>query len=387
MFFTHSLIALSGVVLVALAAAYDAVVLIAMLVWQLRRTRGRIASPLQPVTLLKPLCGLEPELYENLRSFCLQDYPIYQVVFGAQDAADPAVAIARQLAREFPALAIEVVIDSSLQGSNRKISNLISMLRHAQHDILIIADSDARVGRDYLRAVSSPLLNRAVGMVTCIYRRIPARNLWSRLGAMYINDWYMPSVLLAWLFGHRNYASGQTMGLRRDTLEAVGGLPALANQLADDYKLGELVRGLGLRIVLSHYIPETVQEERTASALISHEIRWMRTIRALAPAGYRFLFLSFTLPLQAAGFALAAADAGLVLHLLPLLGTTLICRLGVSSVPRLAQRRIPLGDLCLLPARDLLLCWVWSRALFTSRISWRGSEFEVGVRGVMRRSV
>src|SRR6202035_2890012 len=215
---THSLMALTGVLLVALAAAYDAFIFIAMLVWQLRRSRDRSGRPCPPVTLLKPLCGLEPELYENLRSFCLQDYPNYQVVFGAQDAADPAAAIARQLAREFPALAIDVVIDSSLHGSNRKISNLISMLAHAQHDILIISDSDTRVGRDYLSAVSSPLLNRAVGMVTCIYRRIPARNFWSRLGAMYINDWYMPSVLLAWLFGHRNYASGQTMGLRRDTL-------------------------------------------------------------------------------------------------------------------------------------------------------------------------
>src|ERR1700733_7596597 len=384
---THSLIALTGVLLLGLAAAYDAFIFIAMLVWQLRRTRIRLATSRPPVTLLKPLCGAEPELYENLRSFCLQDYPIYQIVFGAQDAADPALAIARQLARAFPALPIDVVIDDSLHGSNRKISNLINMLRHARHDILIVADSDARVGRNYLRAVSSPLLNRTVGMVTCIYRRIPARDFWSRLGAMYINDWYMPSVLLAWLFGHRNYASGQTMGLRRDTLEAVGGLPALANQLADDFKLGELVRRQGLRIVLSHYIPETVQEERTASVLISHEVRWMRTIRALAPAGYRFLFLSFTLPLSAVGFALASANAGLVLHLLPLLWVTLICRIGVSAVPRLAQRRIPLSDLCLLPLRDLLLCWAWSRALFTSRVSWRGTEFDVGVRGVIRRSV
>jgi ceramide glucosyltransferase len=197
----------------------------------------------------------------------------------------------------------------------------------------------------------------------------------------------MPSVLLAWLFGHRNYASGQTMGLRRDTLETAGGLQAVVNQLADDFKLGELVRRLGLRIVLSHYIPETVQEERSASALITHEVRWMRTIRAVAPGAYRFLFLSFTLPLQAAGFTLIAADPGLAIHLLPLLWAALLCRVGVSLAPRLAQRRIPLSDLCLLPVRDLLLFWAWSCALFTSRVSWRGSEFEVGIRGVMRGSV
>src|SRR5208282_6456912 len=122
------------------------------------------------------------------------------------------------------------------------------------HAMLVMADSDAFVGSDYLATVTSPLMDERNGLVTCIYRGTPTPGVWSRLGAMYINEWYVPSVLLAWLFGHDRYVSGQTLCLRRDTLTAVGGLSALANHLADDYQLGELVRGLGLKIALSPYL-------------------------------------------------------------------------------------------------------------------------------------
>jgi ceramide glucosyltransferase len=379
-------VALAGVLLLAVAAAYEALTFLAMLVWQLRRPLPKAREAQPPVSLLKPLCGVEPELYENLRSFCMQDFPLYQIVFGVQDAGDPAIGIAHRLAGEFPGVPIEIVIDDSLHGSNRKVSNLINMVQHARHDVLIISDSDTRVGRDYLQTVSAPLVDRRIGMVACLYRCVPVAGIWSRLGAMYINDWYMPSVLLAWLFGHRSYASGQTMGIRRDTLEALGGLRAVANQLADDYELGERVRGLGLRLVLSSYMPETVQETPNAAALVGHETRWMRTLRALAPGGFRFLFITFTLPLMVMGLALAALEPKLASHALALLSVALISRMGKSCVPRLAQGRIPLSDLCLLPVRDLLLFWVWSYALLTSRIVWRGSKFEVGARGVMRGS-
>ena len=379
-------VSLAGILLLAVAAVYETLTFIAVLIWQLRRPLAASHKERPAVSVLKPLCGVEPELYENLRSFCTQEYPSYQVVFGVQDAADPAIAIAQRVAREFPALPIEIVVDDSIHGSNRKVSNLINMMQRARHDVLIISDSDTRVGRDYLRTVCAPLVDRRIGMVACLYRCVPVAGIWSRLGAMYINDWYMPSVLLAWLFGHRSYVSGQTMGLRRETLEALGGLRAVANQLADDYELGERVRGLGLRLALSSYMPETIQETPDAAALINHETRWMRTIRALAPGGFRFLFVTFTLPLVAAGFALAAMEPRLEPLALWLLGVALVCRAGISCVPRLAQRRIPLGDLCLLPVRDLLLFCVWSCAIFTSHIVWRGSKFEVGAGGVMRGS-
>jgi ceramide glucosyltransferase len=382
----HSLIALTGALLSILAAAYSVVVLVAVVVWRLRPRQRRAAGELPSITLLKPLCGADPDLYGNLRSFCLQNYPRFQIVCGAQDPGDPAVGIVHKLQREFPALDIELVIDDAQHGSNRKVNNLINMMRSARHDVLVIADSDTRVGRDYLCSIVPPLLNRRVGLVTCIYRSIPAAGIWSRLGSMYINDWYMPSVLLAWLFGHRGYASGQSMAFRRDTLEAMGGLRTLVNHLADDHEFGEQVRRLGQRIVLSPYLPETVQQEPTEGALLAHETRWMRTVRALAPAGFAFLFVSFSLVVQFLGFLLLSIDPALAERLSVLLIMTVAARLAISWVQRLGQPRVPLSDLWLLPIRDVLLCWVWARALSTSHISWRGGQFEVDARGVIRSS-
>ncbi len=194
---------------------------------------------------------------------------------------------------------IELVINPQLHGSNCKISNLINMLPYARHDMLVMADSDAFVGPDYLASVTAPLLDRDIGLVTCIYRGMPTSGIWSRLGAMYINEWYIPSVLLAWLFGHQGYVSGQTACLRRETLQAIGGLRMLANHLADDYRLGELVRRLGLRIVLSPYVVDGEHHEPTYDSLTRHELRWMRTIRVLRPNSFRFLFVGFSLPLAA----------------------------------------------------------------------------------------
>jgi ceramide glucosyltransferase len=356
----------------------------AVLVFRLWHARRRAPLRRPPVTVLKPLCGTEPDLYLNRRTFCLQDYPASQIVFGVHDGADPAIAVVRRLMREFPALPMKLVVDDTQHGGNRKISNLINMLPYARHDVLIIADSDTRVRADYLDAVTHPLLDPKVGMVTCIYRCIPSGGIWSRLGSMYINDWYMPSVLLAWLFGHRGYASGQTMALRRDTLEAVGGLQAVANQLADDYRLAESVRRVGQRVVLSQYLLETVQSEPTATDLTDHELRWMRTIRVLAGRSFNLLFVSFTLPLLGIGAALAAAEPRLGWPLIAAVSLTLACRAGLSWVARLGQPRTPLADLWLLPLRDLLLCWIWSRALFTSRVTWRGSEYEVDRQGALR---
>ena len=160
------------------------------------------------MTVLKPLRGFEPGPHKNLRSFCLQDYPEFQILFGVRDLSDPALAVVQRLVLEFPALSIEVVVDPQQHGSNRKVSSLINMLARARHDVLAMADSDAFVRPDYLTNVTAPLLDQKVGLVTCIYRGVPTQRIWSRLGAMYINEWYMPSVLVAWLFGHQGTSSG-----------------------------------------------------------------------------------------------------------------------------------------------------------------------------------
>ena len=306
----HPFMAIIGLASLAVAASYAVLTLVAALVWQIRRASTHLLR-LPPVTVLKPLCGAEPGLYEHLRSFCRQDYSEFQIVFGVRDLADPALSVVERLVAEFPSLPIDIVVNPQQHGSNCKTSNLINMLTQARHDVLAMADSDTFVGPDYLTTVTAPLLDHKVGLVTCLYQDMPTQGIWSRLGAMYINEWYMPAVLLARLFGYQGYASGQTLCLRRDTLQAIGGLEAIANHLADDYRLGELVRGLGLRIVLSTNVVKAQHHEPDLDSLTRHELRWMRTIRVLRPRSFRMMFLTFSLPLAIFGIVLTAVESSL----------------------------------------------------------------------------
>jgi ceramide glucosyltransferase len=371
-----------GLVSLAAAASYALLALTAVLVWRTRRTPGS-GLTMPAVTLLKPLCGAEPGLYQHLRSFCTQQFAEYQIVFGVQHAADPALAVVQQLVAEFPALPIDIVVNPQMHGSNAKVSNLINMLPLARHELLSIVDADTSVGDDYLTTVTAPLLKEDVGLVTCVYRDLPTLGIWSRLGAMYINEWYMPSVLLARLFGHGGYASGQTLCFRRQTLDAIGGFAAISNHMAEDHRLGELIRGLGLRIVLSTVAVTAEHDEPDLQSLTRHELRWMRTIRALRPRSFRWLFLSFSLPLALCATALTLAASGNSMLLGSLLAVALASRLGLHFVHRLDATRSVWTDLWLLPARDLLLCWHWIRSFFSTRVTWQGGEFDIDADGVM----
>jgi ceramide glucosyltransferase len=392
MIFLHALFSIVGLAALTIAAGFSGTALLAVLIWRAcfagKRGNPEVqpAAPVRAVTILKPLCGAEPGLYTHLRSFCQQQYPEFQIVFGVRDRADPALGVVERIVAEFPGVTIDVVVNPQLHGDNYKTSNLINMMRQARYGILVISDSDAVVGPDYLSVVTAPLLERDVGLVTCIYRAVPTETVWSRLGAMYVNDWFMPSVLVAWLFGHRQYASGQTLCIRRDTLQAIGGLQAVAKHLADDFRLGELVRGLGQRIVLSSYEVEAEHHEPSADALLRHELRWMCTLHAVRPGSFRWMFFTFSLPLALVGALLASAGIGAVGAAWTLFAMTGVSRLALHFTQRpYGRRRAMFSDLWLVPARDLLLCWAWGRSFSASSITWRGSEFEVDDRGVMRR--
>lgn len=384
----HNLALVSGLAALGVAVTYSLLTLTASVIWRMRAVRLSQPQELPAVSILKPLCGLEPDLYANLRSFCQQDYPLTQLVFGVRDPSDPALSVVDQLIAEFPDLSIAVVINPRLYGDNFKNSNLMNMLESARHDVLVIADSDARVGPDYIARVTAPLRRPEVGLITCIYRGIPTPTVWSRLGAMYINEWFMPSVLLAWLFGHDNYASGQTLCLRRETLEAIGGLRPIANHLADDYRLGEMIRSLGLTIHLSNYQVEAQHHEPSLESLAAHQARWMRTLKVLKPRSFRFLFLTFSTPLALLGMALErAASAGAAYSIAwALFDVTLGAQLALHLVHRIPGESDRFADVVLIPFRDLLLCWTWLRTFFVSRVTWRGSEFNVDAQGVMHRS-
>jgi ceramide glucosyltransferase len=323
------------------------------------------------VTVLKPLCGAEPETYDCLRSFCVQDYPEFQIVFGVCDPHDPAIAIVQRLQREYPDRALQLVVERRQHGSNRKVSNLINMMAAARHEYLVISDSDVRVEADYIGRVVAPLGEHRVGIVTCCYRGVAREGVWSALGAMFINNWFIPSVRVAAILGFRSFAFGATIAIRREILSNIGGFTAIADQLADDYRLGELTRRLGLRTVLSDVVVETIVAERSASDLVSHELRWRRTIRMLEPSGYRFSFLTMGLPVTALQIALTGgATPALGIFAVTVLSSTLL-HLGVG-------RDEPSGaKLLLVPLRDLLHFGLWGWSFATRRVQWRSDHYHV----------
>ena len=367
----------TGFILGTCALLYLAVCTFATRAWLKRRTATPVATP--PISMLKPLCGLEAGLYDNLRSFCTQDYPEFQIIFGAHSAADPALDIARKLQQEFPHVDIRIVSEHHIQCGNFKVANLIQMEQFVAFEHLVISDSDIRVGKDYLRHLADDLEQPDTGVVTCLYRGLPASSIWSRLGALHINEWFLPSVLTGRLLGLNDFGFGATLALRRQSLERIGGFKALADQLADDYMLAKLLREHGLKTVLSDYLVETTVHEASFTALWQHELRWMRTVRMLQPVGHAFSCITHTLPttLMAAGLAHVHPWA----WIMP--ATAIMMRLIIHRMTTHSPGPSPWIDLLLLPIRDLLTFAVWAGSYASRHVRWRGRRFAVRRDGYM----
>ena len=359
-----------GTALAGVAMVYSLTALLAM---RLRRGTAQTGPPmnLPAVTVLKPLCGAQRGLYGCLRSFCNQLYPHFQLIFGVRDADDPAISVVRRLQREFQGLDLQIAVNPAQHGSSGKVSNLINMMPFARYDYLVVADSDVQVAPDYLAGLIPPLLDPAVGIVTCPYRGRPRRGAWSVLGAAFINDWFMPSVYVAALLGSRAFAFGATIALRREVLARIGGFTPLADQLADDYRLGELTRRLGLRTVLSEIVVGAVVDERSPGDLVRHELRWLRTIRAVRPLGYALSFMTFGLAPAALGSLLAAGTR----PALAMLAITAVARLVAHFTAR--DARSALLQLWVLPLTDLLGFALWCWGFATRRVQWRQTRYRV----------
>jgi ceramide glucosyltransferase len=281
----------------------------ALLTLRFARRGGVVLDDPPAISVLKPLHGDEPLLEAALSSICRQDYPRWQVVFGVQDSADPAVAVVQRLRARFPDCDIALVVDPAFHGTNRKVGNLINMLKAARHDVLVIADSDLHVQPDYLRHLAAALDRPGVGLVTTLYAGLPAeQRLPALLGATQITHGFLPGAVLARALGRQD-CLGATMCLRRETLARIGGLRALVNHLADDNVMGQLVRAQGLGVALAGTVPLTTVPETSLRALFRHELRWARTIRALASAGFAASVLQYPL-FWAALTVLLAGGAG-----------------------------------------------------------------------------
>lgn len=295
-----------------------------------RRVAGEGSFPAQalpPVSVLKPLKGTDPEIYQSFRSHCLQDYLEYEIIFGVSDPHDPAVASVRQLQSEFPALSIRLIVCDKTLGANVKVSNLAQMLAEARYQYLLVNDSDIRVEADYLRRVMMPLANPEVGMVTCLYRGVAAATLGSRIESLGISTDFCAGVLAArQLEGGLKFGLGSTMAFRRGELEKIGGFESFADYLADDYELGRRIAHLGLEVELSDVVVETNLPAYRAPEFLSHQLRWARGVRDSRSGGYFGLVLTYGLLWSC---AVVAASSG-ARWAWALAGTTLFLRTAVA---------------------------------------------------------
>lgn len=360
-----------------IAALILAATLIAMIyqlaaVWALRRFTRQIAplAPPQAVTILKPLCGAEPDLLANLRSFWRDDWPDLRMVCGVADPDDPAAAVVRQLQAELPQADIRLVTGRPATAANAKIANVMAMMAQANGGILVIADSDMAAPPDYLPALVASLNQMGVGLATCLYVGTPAADLWSRLGAMGINHNFLPSALVAQALGRKDGCFGATMALHRDTLERMGGFAICADHLADDYALGQAVRRLGLSIALAPVLVTDHVHEAGFSGLLAHEIRWGRTIATLAPWSYGGTILTQPVMLALLG-AIMAGPLGW-----GVLGAALVWRLLVVRQMDRALNQVPTA-LALVPLREMLSFVVFIAAFCGRSVRWRGRRYRI----------
>ncbi len=362
------------------AAAYAVLAVVASLVSAARAAAAERPAAPTSVSVLKPLCGAEPRLFENLATFCEQTHPCFELICGVSRADDPAIAIVHRLQAAYPRCPISLVVDPRIHGTNLKVSNLINLAEWAHHDVFVLADSDIAVEADYLMRVCAPLSDARVGIVTCLYRAKGIAGYWSRVGAQFINEWFVPSVRVAHLFGSTRFGFGATLALRRTTLERIGGFQRLRNTLADDFWLAGHVRELGLQTVLSPVVVETDVTENTLGALWDRETRWLRTIRSVNRAGFTFLFVTITLPWMLCGAWLAYALHGAHAMLSGGLAVATVAGIAARVILHSMMRGGRDGfwrDLALLPVRDVLLFAQWVAGSFGSTVVWRGVRVPV----------
>jgi ceramide glucosyltransferase len=366
--------------ILAVLGAVSSIVYYAVCLWSasrfLRQAAGEGARPTQAVSILKPLRGTDPEMYESFRSHCVQDHPKYEIIFGVSDASDPAVDLVEQLKAEFPQRAIRLTVCPENLGANTKVSNLAQMVRVARHEYLIVNDGDIRVEPDYLRRVLAPLSDPTVGLVTCLYRGVGNSTLGSRLEALGISTDFCAGVLVAQTVENgMRFGLGSTLAFRRRDLQAIGGFEAFADYLADDYQIGNRIAALGLKVKLSDVVVETFLPRYTLRGFVDHQLRWARTVRDSRFWGYVGLGLTFGLPW--AIFALLFAQgAGWARGLL---AATLVMRASVAVVVgKLVLRdHQVLRSLALVPLRDLIALLVWFVSFAGHEIVWRGNRFRL----------
>ncbi len=328
-----------------------------------------------PVSILKPVKGVDAESFENFSSFCEQDYPLYQIVFAVASSEDPVVPVIQRLIGAYPGVDIELVVNGRIYGPNYKVCNLINAFPRAKYDLLIVCDSDIRVGPRYLQEVTAPFHDSAVGLVTSLYRSPRVSTVPTALEAMGFTTEMIPNVMAALYLEGLSFALGASMAVRREALEKIGGFSVLVDYLADDYQLGNMVHRAGYRLELSGYFVESVMKCESLRGILSRQLRWARTMRASRPGGY--LASGITQPVPAAFLALLLSGfspSGWIA--LSLIGISRLC-CGLVFSRFFVRDNIFPRYLWLLPLRDILAFFTWALSFIGNRVVWRSHVFRV----------
>jgi len=328
-----------------------------------------------PVSIVKPIYGLDRETYENYASFCAQDYPEYEILFCVSDEADPAVAVIHKIIQDFPDRAIRLLIGSEPLGVSDKVNKLCRMAREAKHETLIVSDSDVRVDVDYLREVVAPFQDARVGGVTCLYRGLTDNSLAADLEAIGNSTDFAAGVLIAWLFSEVNFMLGATMAVRKTVLAEIGGFESMVDYFSDDYELGNRIATNGHRVALIPHPVAIVYPRQALRDAFHHQLRWNLSIRFSRPAGHLGLIFTQGLPLAILA-AICAPSIGWAAGVLA--GYIILRRISAWKIGVAGMKDANLRNkMELLLLRDAFAFVVWVTSFFPRQVLWRGKEFQV----------
>jgi len=334
-----------------------------------------------PVSLLKPVHGVDFASPTNFESFCRQNYPEYEILFCVNDMEDPAVPLIRQAMRDFPECSIRILSNAPKIGSNQKVNNLIVLAQEAKHEIIVQSDGDVRVERNYLREIAAPFERAETGVVSCFYRGVAQENLWAEMEALGASTDFSAGVLVAdWMEGV-TFALGASVATTKSWLAKIGGYEALANVLADDYEIGNRVAKAGGRVMVSREVVETMYAAMPFGKFWEHQMRWARTVRLCRPASYIGLLFTHGLPWALVGVMVSRSVLGAAAFFLAyvVLRLGLAWTVGVWGLHDETARR----KWWLMPFRDAVHFAVWLGSFFANRITWGDLEFRLSANGEM----
>ena len=334
------------------------------------------ADQLPPVTIFKPVHGMEERLERNLESFFQLDYPDYEIIIGARSVEDPAIRLAEKLRARYPRVKCRIVASGPPEWPNAKVFTLDKMIALSRNDFFVISDSDVWVGSDFLRNVIPPLLDRKLGLVTCLYRGEPSSDFWSSLEALGMSVEMPSGVVVADMLEGIRFALGPAVSFRRDALEAIGGIRATADYYSDDYELGNKIWAAGYRVIFSHYFIHHVLTPRPFLRTLGDQLRWMKSTRHSRPWGHVGTGLTFAMPFgvlaMIAGIALGHAGWGMAL-LAAAFANRVIQAIVVGGW--LMHDRRPVRLCWLYPLRDMQGFAIWCGSYLSRDFYWRGETY------------